>query len=82
MLSTNQTEIRENKEALALSAEGLARTLGVSLRHVRRLDAAGKLPRPVRLGASVRWPVAEIEAWLAGGAPDRRTWQTLKDSRR
>jgi predicted DNA-binding transcriptional regulator AlpA len=63
---------------LALSAEGLRQRLDVSLRHIRRMDSAGKLPKPIRLGASVRWPVAEIEAWLAAGAPDRLAWEQAK----
>ena len=64
--------------ALAVDAERLARMLGVSLRHLRRLDASGKLPRPVKLGRSVRWPVAEIEDWLADGSPDRAAWDDVK----
>jgi len=64
---------------LAYSAAQLADRLNVSLRHVRRMDAAGKLPRPVRLGRSVRWPLREIEAWLSAGAPDRRTWEALRN---
>jgi excisionase family DNA binding protein len=62
---------------LALSAADLARRLGVSLRHLRRLNATGEIPKPCRLGQSVRWPLAEIEAWLAAGAPDRETWDAL-----
>ena len=43
------------------------------------MNAAGKLPKPIRLGRSVRWPVFEIEAWLAAGAPDRETWEAMKE---
>ena len=63
---------------LALSAEELAERMGVSLRHVRRLDSSGQLPKPIRLGRSVRWPLSEVEAWLAAGAPDRATWEAMK----
>ena len=65
-------------QTLALTAEELAERMGVSLRHVRRLDSSGQLPKPVRLGRSVRWPVSEIEAWLAAGAPGREAWQAMK----
>ena len=68
------------REPLALSAVELARLLGVSLRHVRRLDSAGKLPKPIRLGRAVRWRVNEVNDWMAVGAPDRRTWETIKKS--
>ncbi|MHC4063599.1 MAG: helix-turn-helix transcriptional regulator [Planctomycetota bacterium] len=52
--------------------------LGLSLRTVRTLDSAGKLPRALKIGRSVRWHVAEIERWLAAGTPDRRAWESLK----
>jgi excisionase family DNA binding protein len=63
---------------LAFSGSELARHLGISLRHLRRLDSSGHLPKPLRLGRSVRWPVGEIEAWLAAGAPERRIWESMK----
>jgi len=64
---------------LAFSATELADRLGVSLRHVRRMDAAQLLPKPIRLGRSVRWPVDEMGAWLKAGAPDRRRWEQLRE---
>lgn len=64
---------------LAVDAKTLGAMLGLSLRTVRTLDASGKLPRPVKIGArSIRWPVCEIEDWLAAGAPDRRVWESLR----
>lgn len=66
---------------LALSGEQLARALGVSLRHVRRMDSAGRLPKPITLGRSVRWPLhgpGGIQAWLAAGCPDRKTWERIQ----
>ena len=69
-----------NNEPLACSADELAQRLGISVRHLRRMDASGLLPSPVRLGRSVRWPVAEIDEWLAAGAPDRKTWTKQKQS--
>jgi predicted DNA-binding transcriptional regulator AlpA len=68
------TGVRTVGQAIALSAGELAHRVGVSLRHVRRTDTAGKLPRPVRMGRSVRWPVAEIDGCLGAGAPDRARW--------
>lgn len=47
----------------------VAAQLCCSARHVRRLSDAGKLPRPVHLGALVRWLRADLEAWLAAGCP-------------
>lgn len=68
-------------KSLAMSAETLARQLECSIRTIRRLSSSGKLPAPVHLGGRcVRWAVAEIEAWLAAGAPDRKTWGLMKQS--
>lgn len=53
----------------------LALLLGVSKRHIERLDVSGKLPDAVRLGRSKRWRRAEIEAWLLAGCPDRAHWE-------
>jgi excisionase family DNA binding protein len=74
-------EGRQDEGRLALSAAELGRRMGVSLRHVRRMDSAQKLPRPVRLGRSVRWPAAEIDDWLRSGAPDRERWERLRTTR-
>ncbi|MEK6260261.1 MAG: helix-turn-helix domain-containing protein [Planctomycetota bacterium] len=69
--STEQT-------VLAVDAAELAEFLQVSLRHVNALNASGRLPKPVRLGRSERWPRAELEACLAIGAPSRDTWNAMR----
>jgi predicted DNA-binding transcriptional regulator AlpA len=60
---------------LVVDARRLADMLSLALRTVRSMDAAGKLPKPIRIGGSVRWPIAEIEDWLAAGAPSREVWE-------
>jgi predicted DNA-binding transcriptional regulator AlpA len=62
---------------LAVSAKDLAKMLAVSIRQVWRLNSAGKLPRPVRLGGSVRWRRDEIVAFVAAGCPDRKVWEAV-----
>jgi predicted DNA-binding transcriptional regulator AlpA len=46
-----------------------ARLSGCSVRHWRRLVAAGRAPQPVRLGGLVRWRRTELLAWIADGCP-------------
>lgn len=58
-------------------AADLARLLGLSERTDWRLASAGNLPQPIRLGRSVRWRVAEIQAWLEQGCPGRREWKVF-----
>ena len=72
----------KNDVHTALAAGELAEKLGVSLRHIRRLDAIGKLPKPMRLGGAVRWLASEINEWLEAGAPSREEWEARKAVRR
>ncbi len=63
---------------LAVASRELARLLGVSVRHVERMDASGRLPRALRLGRAKRWSLQEIRAWLAAGCPGRGAWREKK----
>lgn len=74
----NRNQVRDNQELMAISARDLAAMVGVSLRQVWRLNSAGKLPKPIRLGGSVRWNRKEIQQWFEAGCPERRTWEARK----
>ena len=52
-----------------LEVRQVAAVLGCSPRHVQRLADRGQMPRPVRLGALVRWSASEIDEWVAQGCP-------------
>ena len=72
-----------NSQSIAISAKQLSRLLGVSLRQVWRLNATGKLPRPIRIGGSVRWNRAEVIRWFSeAGCPDRQTWEAMEGIKR
>ena len=51
----------------------VARMLNCSARTVYRLTDSGRMPRPVKLGALVRWPKAVVERWITDGCPSTRT---------
>ena len=72
-------------DPLAISAQQLARMLGLSVRTIRTMDAGGKLPRPVKLnGHAVRWVLdgpKGIRAWLTAGAPDRSTFEARMNNK-
>ena len=53
--------------ARLLDVHAVAEMCYCSTRHVYRLSDAGKMPRPVKLGALVRWNRKEIEDWISGG---------------
>ena len=42
----------------------VADLLGVSCKHVRRLDDRGEIPPAIRLGRSVRWDLGQIRNWI------------------
>ncbi|MBX3412419.1 MAG: helix-turn-helix domain-containing protein [Pirellulales bacterium] len=52
-----------------ITVDELATILGLSKRTIWRLLSAGEIPKPIRLGGSTRWVLAEIEAWIAAGCP-------------
>ncbi len=67
-----------NQNCQLLSAKELAKMLSLSKRQIFRLNSCGKIPAPIRIGGSVRWSAAEISAWLAAGAPDRKIFEDMQ----
>lgn len=53
-----------NQNSQLLSAKALAKMLSLSARTVWRLRSAGKLPKPVCVGASIRWKLSDITLYL------------------
>jgi len=73
---------RRRPPPLVVDAKRLAKLLTCGVRTVRTLDAAGKLPAPLRLGGRVVWRRVEIKAWVAAGCPDRAAWEACTAARR
>jgi len=65
-------------EPQTLGRRDAARFCGVSLATWDRHTAAGKVPRPIRLGGRVLWRRGELQAWLDAGCPDRRQWDVMR----
>ncbi|HED53176.1 MAG TPA: DNA-binding protein [Phycisphaerales bacterium] len=55
--------------AVLLTVGDVAERLSCSTRTVYRLSDSGQMPRPIRLGALVRWDGAVIDRWIAEGCP-------------
>ncbi len=61
-----------------LNVKIVANICNVSARHIYRLADAGRMPAPVKLGASVRWrrstgdAATGIDDWLLAGCPPCR----------
>jgi len=61
-----------------LRADQAAALCGTSTRTWRGWDAAGKIPRPVRIGRKTFWRPKELRAWVDAGCPDREIWESLQ----
>ena len=75
---THQRPSIPQMSKLALSVEEVAQVLGISRAHVWRLHSSGNIPRPIRLGRSVRWDKKTLEAWLEAGGPPRDRWESMR----
>ena len=51
-------------QRLLISADTLSHLLGISTRTIWRRLNCGDIPKPVRLGKSVRWRLSEIKSWI------------------
>jgi prophage regulatory protein len=61
-----------------LTAKALGEMLSLSKRQIFRLNSCGKLPKPIRIGGSIRWSESTISEWLKAGAPDRQTFENMR----
>jgi predicted DNA-binding transcriptional regulator AlpA len=59
-------------------AKTFGQKLSLSKRQIFRLNSCGKIPAPIKIGGATRWSAEEISAWLAASAPDRKTWEQIK----
>jgi len=62
------------KEQL-LDVEAVAEQVAVSKRTVHRLNASGRMPRPVRVGGCLRWRSSDVADWINLDCPDRKVFE-------
>jgi len=62
---------------LLLSVRELGKLLSISTATLWRWEAAGRIPRPVKIGGTTRWRADEIRQWIEAGCPGRREWNAL-----
>jgi predicted DNA-binding transcriptional regulator AlpA len=65
-------------DALLVTAKQAASMVGKFLRTWRTWDAAGCIPRPVRIGRSTLWRADELREWVAAGCPRRAEWEARR----
>ncbi len=70
----------ERDEPLLLRMDEAAKLLSISPSMVRKLAAAGQLP-VIRLGASVRIPVEQLQLWIRERATAQGSPSTARPQR-
>lgn len=55
-----------------IDVRAVAQILACSPRTVYRLCDAGRMPKPTKIGAMVRWDRRAVLSWCAAGCPDVR----------
>jgi predicted DNA-binding transcriptional regulator AlpA len=72
-----RSRVEMPQTALLVTARQAAAMCGKSLRTWRTWDAAGLIPRPVRIGRSTLWRAEELRSWVHAGCPRRQEWEPL-----
>jgi predicted DNA-binding transcriptional regulator AlpA len=58
-----------------LTAKDAAQLCRLSKRSWLRFNAGQKIPKPLRIGGSLRWRLSDIELWQSMGCPDRAAFE-------
>ncbi len=61
-----------------ISPAELAAVLCIGRSKLYEMKSAGQLPRPIKLGRSVRWRLSDIDQWLALGCPSQERFEKMK----
>ena len=61
-----------------LSVRQVAWMLGCGQSVVRQRDKQRMLPKPVRLGGSVKWRRRELIDWISADCPSRQIWEQMR----
>ena len=65
-----------------VDARRAAALCSISARFWAQLDASGKVPLPRKLGRRSLWSVAEIDAWISAGCPERGKWAQMRQEKK
>ncbi|MCE3014842.1 MAG: helix-turn-helix transcriptional regulator [Pirellula sp.] len=68
-MSTDSESEKGPAEPWLVPATEFARLLHVSTRTLWRLQSLGNLPKPIRIGKSIRWNIQVIRNWIENGCP-------------
>ncbi len=61
-----------------INVRTLARMLATSVRSVWRYKSAGRLPKSVNVGSSVRWRMSDITLWIKLDLPTQQEFEAMR----
>ena len=71
-MKNSNTPLATQEPIRLLTIGDLSELLNIGLRTVARMRSDGRIPKPVRIGGSVRWRSDVISAWFEANCPDCR----------
>lgn len=61
-------------ERLLIDSQEVAKLLKLSPRTIWTMQTSGEIPKPIRIGRSIRWGYRELVAWVDAGCPAMNDW--------
>lgn len=80
MIAANEPQDDGREDPKLVNVSALARCLSISTRQAHRMNKAGLIPAPLRIGGCVRWREREISEWMRCGAPPRSEWELKRNA--
>lgn len=62
-------EDKADHQELLIGVQEATKMLGISPRKLWQMYNSGEMPKPIRIGRSVRWSREELESWVNAGCP-------------
>lgn len=69
----------QQPERLAVDVRQMAKMVPFSIRTLRRMDSAGKMPKGHRVGGKKLWRVGDLVLWARLGFPDREEFEAMAE---
>ena len=69
----------QQPEQLAVTVGQMCKMVPFSVRTLRRMDSAGKIPRGHRVGGKKLWLVSDLKHWVKLGFPDREKFEQMTE---
>lgn len=65
-----------------VNASEAARLCGIGRTTWYSLQAAGRVPAPIRLGRRVLWRIEELQDWIRAACPPLHQWKHLRQHKK